>query len=65
MDEVPSSPPPAAAHSEASAALASAWDALSDAKAKRRRLRAITSDFLERTPDVFGEAIETSMRPKP
>ena len=59
------SPQPGEEPSESSLALAGAWDSLSDAKAKRRRIRLVASDFLERRPDVFADEVERSMRPKP
>ena len=51
--------------SESAAALAGAWESLADAKVKRRRIRLIAAEFMsERAPDVFGEDVERSMRPK-
>ena len=51
-------------HSESAAALSGAWKSLSEAKVKRRRIRLVVADFMERAPDTFGEDVERSMRPR-
>ena len=52
-------------HADSAAALSSAWQSLSEAKMKRRRVRMLAAEFMERAPDPFGEDVERSMRPRP